>query len=241
VDTIDLTWSGGRLPVVVADPAVDGPASGVVVVHDVFGMTDDLRRQVAWLAALGYRAAAPDLLAGGRVRCTVAAFRALRSRSGPVFEQIETVRRWLAEHPGGTGRVGVIGFCLGGGFALLLAGDRGFDVSSVNYGEVPDDADVVLRSACPVVGSFGGRDRTLSGAAARLEAALAGNGIPHDIVEYAEAGHGFMNRHRGPFGVGQAVLGVVGVRFDADADADARRRIAAFFATHLAATPGSGA
>ena len=51
--------------------------------------------------------------------------------------------------------------------------------------------------ACPVVGSYGGRDRALSGHAARLEAALGPNGVDHDVKEYPGANHSFLNRHAG--------------------------------------------
>jgi carboxymethylenebutenolidase len=88
---------------------------------------------------------------------------------------------------------------MGGGFALLLAADRGFTVSSVNYGTAPKDAYTAsfLRRACPIVGSYGGKDRTLRGAADRLERALTAVGVEHDVKEYPEAGHSFFNDSEG--------------------------------------------
>ena len=96
--------------------------------------------------------------------------RAMRQRQGRIFEEVEAVRDWLIRQPGCSGRAGVIGFCMGGGFALLLAPDHGYDVASVNYGTVPKDAPDLLARACPIVGSFGGKDLTLRGAAGRWRA-----------------------------------------------------------------------
>ena len=212
-------------------PSGEGPWPAVVVLHEVFGLTDDVRAQADRLAAEGYLALAPDLYsAGGARRCLLSTFRALTSGEGGAFGDLEAVRVHLAGRPDCTGRVGVLGFCMGGGFALLAAA-RGFDASAPNYGPLPKDPERLLAGACPVTASFGRRDLFFRGAAAELEAALSGLGVEHDVVEYADGGHSFMNHHDlGPLGILERIAGFDYHQASAQ---DAWARILRSFDTHL--------
>ena len=226
---------------VLAVPDGEGPWPAVVVVHEAFGVTDVMRRQAERLAEAGFLALMPDLFsAGGARRCLVATFRTLAAGEGRAFVDVESARRALLARADCTGRVGVIGFCMGGGFALAAA-SRGFDASSVNYGMLPEDLDGVLDGACPIVASYGGRDRQLAGSADRLEAAFVAHGIDHDVREYAAAGHSFLNEaEMGPRPL-RPVLRAVGMGPEPASAADAWRRIDAFLDAHLRGEERTGA
>ena len=222
-----------RLRGYVARPSTPGPWPGVVVVHEAWGLDDVARRQADRLAAAGYLVLLPDLYSdGGALRCLKATFAALKAQRGRPFQDIEASRAWLAGQGECTGQVGVIGFCMGGGFALLAA-TRGFQASAVNYGMLPEDADTALEGACPIVGSYGARDRGLKGAAAALGATLSWLGVEHDVKEYPTANHSFLNdAPNGPL-VLRPLLKVAGIGPDPVAAADAWQRIESFFARHL--------
>ena len=143
----------------------------------------------------------------------------------------------MLTHENSTGKVGVIGFCFGGGFALILAPRGDFSAASVNYGALPNNPDEFLKQACPIVASYGTKDRTLRGAAAKLETVLTDVGVAHDIKEYPDTDHAFMNDHsedKIPFLITVISLVFGGGAYHPESTQDARQRILAFFAKHLA-------
>jgi carboxymethylenebutenolidase len=214
-------------------PSGNGPWPGVVMVHEAFGLDEVMRRQAERIAAAGFLALAVDLYsAGGARKCLVTTLRAMMKGEGTAFADIEASRQWLSESPSCTGKIGIVGFCLGGGFALLTVG-TGFDAAAANYGQLPKHMDTVFANACPVVGSYGARDITLKNAAAKLENALTEAGVIHDVKEYPNAGHAFLNdAPTGPRFL-RPLLRVAGMKPEPESAKDAWGRIDAFFNEHL--------
>ncbi|MHC6222123.1 dienelactone hydrolase family protein [Arthrobacter sp. MMS24-S77] len=227
--------AGGSLTLqgYLAEPDGEGPFPGVVLIHEAFGLDDMMRSHADRLAAAGYLTLAVDLYSdGGARRCLVATMRSLMSGTGRAFTDLSTARSWLRNDARCTGKVGVIGFCMGGAFALLAAHDD-FDAASVNYGQLPRDLEQALEGACPVVANYGGQDRTLRGASAKLETALTNLGIEHDVKEFPTAGHAFLNDAPvGPRAL-RPLMRVMGIKPDPAAAPEAWQRIEDHFAKYL--------
>ena len=229
---ISYPVAGGTAPGYLAIPSAgQGPWPGVVVIHEAFGLNDDIRKKADQFAARGYLALAPDLNDGKFwVRCVRSALGQLRAQSGPAFAVLQAARDFLAARADSTGQTGEIGFCMGGGFALLCAPRPGFSAASVNYGEVPKDAEGALAGACPIVGSYGGRDPMGTGHPERLQRALAVLEVPHDVKVYPGSGHRFLSEASG---AGAVLAKVTRMSYQQADAADAWQRIFAFFGEHL--------
>jgi carboxymethylenebutenolidase len=237
--TIDLSdlaaRTGGSTPLggYLATPLGAGPWPGVVMIHEIFGIDDVMRGMADRLAAAGYLTLAVDLFsAGGARRCLVSTMRAMLKGRGRAFADIEAARRWLLATPECTGKVGVVGFCMGGGFALLTA-TTGFDVAAVNYAHLPSNLDDAVHDACPIVASYGGRDRSLKGAATKLESALSRAEVMHDVKEYPTAGHAFLNETDVGPRLLHPLFRVAGIRHDPAASTDAWERIQGYLTKNL--------
>ena len=202
VTDVEIPVRGGAMRAALALPDTT-PAAGVVVLHEAFGLNDDIRGIAARFADEGYVALAPDLYTPGiKALCIAQAMLALARRRGAALDRTASARDWLAARPDVDGdRIGAVGFCMGGGFALLLGSAGGLRATSVNYGDVPKQVDQ-LRGVCPVVGSYGADDKRRLHQLASLQ-----------ILE--------------TFGR------MMPIAYDADAAEDAWRRILAFFADHV--------
>jgi carboxymethylenebutenolidase len=230
------TPDGASLDAELSLPEGVAPHPGVLVLHESFGLNDDIRRIAARFADAGYAALAPDLYSHGtRIVClSRVMLEMLRGAVAHELEDIRAARAALAARAEvDEGRIAVAGFCQGGGFALIAGTDPGFSAAAVNYGMVPADR-AQLDGVCPVVASYGGRDRIVgSKMAERLERHLSELGVTHDVKSYERAGHSFFSRVEGWQGWLARVPTPMAVGYDEQAAEDGWRRMLAFFDEHV--------
>jgi carboxymethylenebutenolidase len=232
VDTSD----GSSLRAELFAQAGDDPRPGVVVLHESFGLNDDIRRIARRFADAGYVALTPDLYShGSRIACLSRVMvDLLRGSVGREIADIHAARDALAERPEvDSTRIAVAGFCQGGGFALIAGTRPGFSAAAVNYGMVPAERSH-LDGVCPVVASYVGRDRLVGGKMAeRLERHLSELGVAHDVKTYDRTGHSFFSQVDGWQGWLARVPTPMAVGYNEAAAEDGWQRMLSFFDEHV--------
>jgi len=208
------------------------PFPGVVVIHDIAGFSRDLRRHCERFADAGYVALGPDLYRGGRPTCVVKTLTSASKGKGFGYDVIDAARTMLAAREDvDSDRIGVVGFCLGGGFALISAADQTFAVAAPFYGAVPYRASR-LEGLCPTIAQYGGQDGPFLPHAKRLAKHLEELGIEHEVHIYEEAGHSFMNQLAGPLAP-LARHTPIRARYEPETEAKAWAKLLDFFARHM--------
>ena len=221
--TISFVSGKSTLEAYLATPEGAGPFPGVVVIHEIFGLNDNIRDIARRFANEGYAALAVDLFAGrNRMVCMFRFMGGMftNSLNHQGIKDLKAALTFLTQQPGvDAQRLGAIGFCMGGGFAIGWAcTDDRLKVIAPFYGMNPRPLEAVARS-CPVVGSYPEKDFT-AGAGRKLDAALDGYHIDHDIKVYPDAKHSFFNDERP-------------ANYNAEASADAWQRTLTFFKERL--------
>jgi carboxymethylenebutenolidase len=210
-----------QLPAYIARSAGDGPFPAVLVIHELYGLNEDIRAIARRFAEQSYVTLAVDLF-GERNRA-VCMFRFM---TGILFNSLDhggvrdlkAALTFLAAQPGvDRARLGAVGYCMGGSLAIAWSCvDDRLKVIAPYYGMNPRPIEAVAR-ACPVVGSYPAQDFTAKAGRA-LDRELEKYSVPRDIKIYPGAKHSF-------FGAGR--------NHNPDAAQDSWERVLAFFDEHI--------
>lgn len=205
--------------------------AALVLIFEIWGFDQDMVRVARDFAAEGYTIIVPDLFdRGPKARCVAKCMQALALGRGEAVDDLVAARRYLASRPTvDDTRIGVIGFCMGGGFAMLLASKPGFAAAAPFYGIVPRD----MPASCPIVASYGARDKPFRGEPGKLRRHLRKLDVPHDVAVYPDAGHAFFTHAGNPIAQVIGPWSPLEPGYHEASAKDAHRRVVAFFAEHL--------
>ena len=189
-------------------PEVKTKATAVVVIHEIFGLTDWVRSVADQLAEAGYIAIAPDLLSGmapkgggtsefggnDEVRKAITSLPA-----DQVTADLNAVAEYVGKLPTCNGKVTVGGFCWGGGQAFRYAtNNKDLKAAFAFYGTGPTSEDEIKRINCPVYGFYGGNDNRVNATIDKSKDLMKKADKKYDPVIYEGAGHGFMRAGEAP-------------------------------------------
>jgi carboxymethylenebutenolidase len=189
-------------------PEVKEKATAVVVIHEIFGLSDWVRLVADELAAAGYIAIAPDLLSGlgpkgggssdfgggDDVRKAI-----LNLPPDQVTADLNACVDYVAKLPACNGKVAVAGFCWGGGQTFRLAtNNKKIKAAFPFYGSGPTEEAAMARIACPVYGFYGGNDARINATIPKTTELMKEAGKTYEPVTYEGAGHGFMRAGEAP-------------------------------------------
>lgn len=192
----------------IAYPEVKDKATAVIVIHEIFGLSDWVRGVTDQLAEAGYIAIAPDLLSGsapgGGGTAELGGGDAVRKAiSALAPDQITADLKAVADHvaklPASNGKVAVGGFCWGGTQTFRFAtNNKDIKAAFAFYGSGPDKAEDLARIACPVYGFYGGNDNRVNATIPKSTELMKQAGKTYAPVIYDGAGHGFMRAGEAP-------------------------------------------
>jgi carboxymethylenebutenolidase len=208
----------------IALPAGAGKKPAIIVVPEWWGVNDWVREQTDRLAKQGYVAIAVDLYRGHTATTPDEAHELMRALpEDRANADLKAAFAYLASRSDvDASRIGVIGWCMGGGYALALAtNEPRLAAASINYGRLVTDPATIAKIHAPILGNFGGKDRGISADDVKaFDAALKAAGKEADIKMYPQSGHGFMNPNNKE-------------GYNAADAADAQQRVDRFFAAKL--------
>jgi len=194
----------------IAYPEVQGKATAVIVIHEIFGLTDWVRGVADQLAEAGYIAIAPDLLSGsapgGGGTAELGGADAVRKAISSlppdqITADLNAVAEYVAKLPAGNGKLAVGGFCWGGGQTFRFAtNNKDIKAAFAFYGTGPENEADLARINCPVYGFYGGNDNRVNATIPNSTELMKKAKKTYEPVTYEGAGHGFMRADEDPAG-----------------------------------------
>ena len=189
-------------------PEVQEKATAVVVIHEIFGLTDWVRGVADQLAEAGYIAITPDLLSGaGPAGGNTSSFKdtdsARRAIAGlppaQISGDLDATVKYLQSLPACNGKVVVAGFCWGGSQTFRYATHNPEIRAALPfYGSGPSNPDDIAKITCPVIGFYGGNDARVNATLPQSETLMKDAGKTFEPMVYEGAGHGFMRAGEAP-------------------------------------------
>src|SRR5262245_14400774 len=211
---VDVKYGARVVKSFLVYPEVKNKATAVVVIHEIFGLTDWARSFADQLAEAGYIAIAPDLLSGAGPDGGGSGAFTDRSGVGQAIralppDQITADLNAVADHvtklPAANGKLAVMGFCYGGGQTFRFATNRSkLDAALVFYGQGPDSAEAITKIKAPIYGFYGGNDARVNETVPKSQELMKGAGKTYEPVTYEGAGHGFMRAGEDPANTNEA-------------------------------------
>ncbi len=218
---VELELPSGRKVVGAFAHRVKTMAPALLVIHEFWGLNDDMHETADRLAGEGYAVLAADLY-DGQVATEAERARELMGSLDPARATQTLVEwvDWLRRAAGSNGKVGTIGYCMGGAWSLNVSLATAVDATVIYYGRVEKSAMELKSLKGPVLGHFGRKDTSIPPASVEaFREALSAAGKPHEIHFY-EAGHAFAR--------------IGGPNHDPESAALAERRTLGFLRKHLA-------
>jgi carboxymethylenebutenolidase len=209
---VDVEVPGEKTPVktFVVYPERKEKAPVVIVIHEIFGLSDWIRSVADQLAAEGFIAVAPDLLSGkgpngGGTEAYGSRDEVMKAVSGLKADlympRLNAVREYAIKLPASNGKTATIGFCWGGARSFeYAAAQPGLNAAVVYYGTSPSDAEAFKKIKAPVLGNYGGDDARVDKTIEPAKAAMKEAGKTYEPHIYEGAGHGFLRQQDGKDG-----------------------------------------
>jgi carboxymethylenebutenolidase len=204
---VKVTRGNRQVESFITYPEVKDKATAVVVIHEIFGLTDWARNVTDELADAGYIAIAPDLLSGmgpgGGGTAEIGASGVGRAIQALPPDQITAdlniVVDYVSKLPACNGKVVVMGFCWGGGQTFRFAtNNKDIKAALSFYGPIPNDPAAFGHITCPVYGFYAENDARITTSVPKAADAMKQAGKTYEPVTYPGAGHGFMREGETP-------------------------------------------